>query len=417
MTPRFAVLILSLVLLACEQQPERITLTFSGAATGSDLDFTVAGTHRFMERHPDIRVVVVPTPRSNAERLEDYRRTLEGHSDEIDVLQIDVVWIGMVADHAVDLRQYIAPERIVRHFPSIIENNTIDGRLVAMPWFADAPSLFYRKDLLARYGYDGPPATWDELEAMAERIQDGERRAGNLGFWGYLWQGRAYEGLTCNALEWQYSHGGGNFVGGGRPNLARSETTRAFEMAKGWVGNISPPEVVEFDEEDSRQIWHKGDAAFLRNWSYVYSLTQATAMGRHFDVAPVPAGPGGRYGTLGGWQLMVSRYSRNARAAAALVDYLTGMAEQKIRAVEGSYNPTIASLYADREVLEAVPFFEGFEEVYRSLVVRPSTPAGEKYDEISVAYSRAANDVVSGRRPASERLAEAEREIAEILAR
>jgi len=155
----------------------------------------------------------------------------------------------------------------------------------------------------------------------------------------------------------------------------------------------------------------------LRNWSYVYSLTQATAMGRQFDVAPVPAGPGGHYGTLGGWQLMVSRYSRNARAAAALVDYLTGMGEQKIRAVEGSYNPTISSLYADQEVLEAVPFFEGFEEVYRSLVVRPSTSAGEKYDEISVAYSRAANDVVSGRRPASERLAEAEREIAEILAR
>ncbi len=418
MVPRSALLLLSLLLLACETRPGQITVVFSGGATGMDLDFTVAGTQRFMERHPDIRVVVIPTPRSNAERLDYYRQLFERRSGEVDVLQIDVVWIGMLADHALDLRQHIAPERIVRHFPSVVENNSVEGRLVAMPWFADGPSLYYRKDLLDRYGYEDPPKSWEEMATMAARIQDGERRAGNLGFWGYLWQGRAYEGLTCNALEWQYSHGGGNFVeGDGRPNLDREEVARAFEMAKSWVGTISPPEVVGFDEEDSRLIWQKGDAAFLRNWSYAYSLTQATAIGRDFDVAPLPGGPRGRFGTLGGWQLMVSRYSRHPEAASALVDFLTGMAEQKIRAVEGSYNPTISSLYADREVLEAVPFFDGFEEVYRSLVARPSSLAGEKYDLISSAYSRAANDVISGRRPAAERLAESEREIAEILAR
>jgi trehalose/maltose transport system substrate-binding protein len=417
MIRRFAVLLFPLLLLACETQPSRITVVFSGGATGNDLDFTVAGTQRFMERHPEIRVVVVPTPRNNSERLEYYRQLAERRSDEVDVLQIDVVWIGMLADHALDLRQHIAPERIVRHFPSNVENNTVDGRLVAMPWFADAPILFYRRDLLAKYGYEGPPETWDELAGMAGRIQDGERRAGNLGFWGYLWQGRAYEGLTCNALEWQHSYGGGNFVEGeGGPNLDREEVARAFNMARGWVGTISPPQVVGFDEEDSRLIWQKGDTAFLRNWSYVYSLTQATAIGKDFAVAPLPAGPGGRSGTLGGWQLMVSKYSRNPRAAAALVDYLTGNAEQKIRAIEGSYNPTIASLYADREVLEAVPFFDGFEEAYRNLVVRPTSVAGHKYDDVSVAYSRAVNDVISGRRPAAERLREAEREIDEILA-
>jgi trehalose/maltose transport system substrate-binding protein len=407
--------LISLALVSCTSERERVTIAISGGALGQDLELTVDGTRRFMRQHPDIRVVVTPTPRTNAERLAYYLKLLEEASDEVDVLQIDVVWTGILGDHALDLQGLVPAEEVRRHFESNIRNNMVDGRLVAMPWFADFPSLYYRTDLLAKYGFSGPPQTWEELARMAATIQAGERREGNLGFTGYVWQGRAYEGLTCNALEWQDSHGGGGFVGDdGRANLSNPQAVAAFRMAAGWPGAISPKEVLDFDEEDGRQIWQRGDAAFLRGWAVIYAQTQQSSIGKSFGVAPLPAGPAGRAATLGGWQLMVSRYSRQPEAAVELVRFLTSPEEQKRRAIEGSYSPSIPALYRDPEVLKAAPLFEGFEARIDDLVVRPSARVGAAYDRISTVYSGAVHRILEGQDPAAV-LPEAEAEVNAIL--
>jgi trehalose/maltose transport system substrate-binding protein len=411
----FVFLVLLLCLTDCATQSDRVTLTIAGGATGKELELTITGTQRFMELNPNVRVNVRPSPQSNAGRLALYESLLAEESDEVDVLQIDVVWVGNFADSALDLTGLIPQSEINKHFDSGIRNNTVGGKLVAIPWFIDAPYLFYRTDLLAKYGYQEPPTTWDELEEMSMTITHGERQE-NFGFWGYLWQGSAYEGLTCDALEWQYSHGGGNFVDSdGVPNLTNPGSQAAFTRAASWIGRISPPQVLQFDEEDSRFMWQKGNAAFMRNWSHYYSRARSDSdIKDRFAVAPLPGGPAGRAGTLGGWQLMVSKFSKYPIEAAALVQFLTSAAEQKRRAIEGSYNPSLRSLYRDPEILAAVPFFEGFESVYSGLVARPSTLTGENYLDISDVYSQAVYDILNGAEPAK-RLAEAEEAMKAIL--
>jgi len=409
-------LVLVCLLFSCSSQPERITLIIAGGATGQELELTVAGTQRFMAENPNIRVGVRPIPRNLDERLQLYQQLLSKTSDQIDVMQIDVVWVGILAKYGLDLQGLIPEEEIGKHFPSIIENNTVNGKLVGMPLFADAPSLFYRTDLLEKYGFSAPPATWDELVEMSKTIALGERKDGNLGFWGYLWQGINDEALTCNAFEWQHANGGGSFLDAeGKPRLATPESVEAFKKAASWVGSISPDRVVEFDEEDSRLMWQRGDAAFLRNWSYVFALAeQDSFLKERMGVAPLPAGSAGRAATLGGWELMVPKFSRYPREAAALVRFMTSESEQKKRAIEGSYNPTIQSLYQDSEVLHAVPFFRGFEETYKSLVIRPSTQIGAGYAEVSSIYSEAVHDVLEGAE-AETRLAQAEEEMAAVM--
>jgi ABC-type glycerol-3-phosphate transport system substrate-binding protein len=77
---------------------------------------------------------------------------------------------------------------------------------------ATAGLLYYRTDLLEKYGFKNPPNTWNELTQMAQKIQEGERNGGVKDFYGFLFQGSAYEGLTCNGLEWLASSGAGTIV-------------------------------------------------------------------------------------------------------------------------------------------------------------------------------------------------------------
>src|SRR5690606_39913862 len=107
----------------------------------------------------------------------------------------------------------------------------------------------------------GPPPTWAELTEMAQTIQDGERAAGNPDFWGFVWQGNSYEGLTCDALEWEYSNGGGTIVSpDGVITIDNPAAIEAIEMAASWVGTISPSAVTSFGEEEARHMWQAGNA-------------------------------------------------------------------------------------------------------------------------------------------------------------
>ncbi|MGI8748262.1 MAG: extracellular solute-binding protein, partial [Deinococcus sp.] len=116
-------------------------------------------------------------------------------------------------------------------------------------------------------------------------------------------------------------------------------------------------------------------------------------------VAPLPMGgtDGKHSATLGGWQLGVSTYSKNQAAAIDLVKYLTSPAEQKIRAIQGSYNPTITSLYKDKDILKANPFFGSLYSVFTNAVARPSGPTKDKYNQVSQAFSGSAHDVLTGK--------------------
>lgn len=394
------------------------TITVAAGAVGQELELTRAGAQRYMELHPDVTVNVLDTPDYVDNRLGVYLQEFEAQSGSIDVFQIDVIWPGDLAEHFVDLYEYGARDVADEHFPAIVENNTVDGKLIGIPWFTDAGLLYYRTDLLAEYGFDGPPATWEELEAMATTIQEGERADGNPDFWGFVWQGNSYEGLTCDALEWVASYGGGTIISpDGVITVNNPAAVAAVEMGARFVGSISPNGVTSFGEEEARNMWQAGNAAFMRNWPYAYSLGNAadSVIAGNFDVSPLPAGPDGSpAATLGGWQLAVSKYSANPEVAADVALFLASYDEQKIRAVEGSMNPTIMALYQDPDVLEASPFMGDLYDVFINAVARPSTIASPNYTPVSTAFFNAVHSVLTGQEDAATALEIAEVDIQEI---
>lgn len=383
-----------------------VEISLSCGALGVELKLCTEAAHAW-ERKTGNRVKIVTTPNSSTDRLALYLQMLASRSRDIDVLQIDVVWAGMLASHLIDLRPY-AGDAPKAHFPALIENDTVDGRLVAMPWWADVGVLYYRKDLLAKYGF-APPKTWQEMTRIAEAIQTAERARGNRRMWGFVFQGKAYEGLTCDALEWIDSFGGGTIIDErGRITVDNPRAIGALALAGSWVGAIAPRGVLNYDEEAARGVFQTGNAVFMRNWPYAWALAQGadSPVRGKVGVMPLPSGgPGGKVsGTLGGWHLAVSRYSRHPREAADLVMFLTSAAQQKKRAIEASYNPTIPALYSDRQVLAANPFFGELKDSLQNATARPSRIAGPHYNRLSSDVWRAAHDILAGE-PAAKRVA------------
>ncbi|MGH6898841.1 MAG: ABC transporter substrate-binding protein [Geminicoccaceae bacterium] len=385
------------------------TIAISCGAVGLELQICQQGANAWAEATGN-QVDVISTPNSATERLALYQQILAANSSDIDVFQIDVIWPGILANHLIGLNDYIDQETIDQHFPAIIENNTVDGRLVGMPWFTDAGILYYRRDLLEKHGKQ-PPTTWQELNQTAAEIQDAERAEGNDRMWGFVFQAKAYEGLTCDALEWIDSFGGGTIVADdGTITINNDRAVEAVNLASTWIGSIAPEGVLNYAEEESRGVFQSGNAVFMRNWPYAWALGNAddSPIKGKIGVSALPKGSGeeGKHtGTLGGWQLAVSKYSQNPEIAADLVEYLTSYDEQKRRAIEGSYNPTIAALYEDEEVLAANPFFGDLYETFTNAVARPSRVTGAKYNQVSSEFFNAVHAVLSGKTDAASSLA------------
>ncbi len=362
-------------------------------------------------------VTLVPMPASTTDQFGQYRLWLAAGNPDIDVYQTDVIWAPQLADHFVDLTE-AAKDLAPLHFPSIIESQTVDGKLVALPIFTDAPALYYRKDLLEKHGAS-VPKTWEELTATAQMIQDAERAEGNADIWGFVWQGNAYEGLTCNALEWIKSFGGGQIVEpDGSISVNNPQAAAALELAASWVGTISPDGVLAYQEEEARGLWQTGKAVFMRNWPYAYGLGNGddSAVKGLFGVTTLPTGGSNTTSaaTLGGWNVAVSKYGDNQEAAISLALYLANVEAQKQRAINESNLPTIISLYDDADIAAAQPIIPQWKDVFLQAVPRPSAPTLGAYNEVSSLFWSAAHDVLSGNASAADALSGLEADLADV---
>jgi trehalose/maltose transport system substrate-binding protein len=368
-------------------------------------------------RETGIRVKLLPSPESAREKLALWQELLETGASGPDVYGIDVIWPRILNEYFIDLKPHFAKE-ISQQFPAIAASYTVDGKLVALAYRADIGLLYYRTDLLSQYGYREPPRTWDELEIMAARIQAGERAKGKRDFWGFVWQGAAAEALTCNALEWQAAEGGGQIIEDDRTiSVNNPHAIRAWQRAARWIGSISPPSVVGYEEWDALNVWVAGDAAFMRGWptAYLDSHAAASPIRDKFDVSLLPGGRAGRVGTLGGAGLAVSRLSAHPREALELVRYLSRSDVQTKRSRVLAQPPTLTDLYDEPAVLGPNPRYALLGQGFRTgLVRRPSNVTGKNYQDVTNAYITAVHSVLTREKSGAEAAASLENELVRI---
>lgn len=363
----------------------------------------------YQQKNPGVKVEV-EVGGATSEQQQQYLNTVLAAKDSaLDVVLIDVIrpaqWAA--AQWAEPLDSYLGADKdkvMAQYLPAYREANIVNGKVIALPYFADVQLLYYRKDLLDKHGVK-PPTTWAELQASAEKIQKAE---GNAQLSGFQTAGAPIEGTVCTYLVPMWGAGGNLTDAAGKLTLTGDAAKKPFEL---WdnlkKASVTPPNLAEIPTDRIRQNFQAGNLIYGMTWGYVWNRTQndadSTVKGKT-GVVPLPGFTADKAATcIGGWQLAVTSFSKNKAEAVKLARWLSSPEVSKMQAIEASHLPVFASVYGDADVLAKNPWFKDALPVVQSARARPVSP---RYTEVSEIIRTNMNAFLAGTKNADAALSD-----------
>jgi multiple sugar transport system substrate-binding protein len=372
---------------------------------------------QYQAKNPAVKIDI-ETGGATSELQRQYLSTVLNAKDSaIDIYMIDIVnpaqYFG--AGWLEPLDAYIGKpaDALKPYLPVYATSNVVDGKLAAMPAFADAMFMYYRKDLLDKHGVK-EPKTWDELAAAAVKIQKAE---GNANLQGLSIQGAPIEGAVCTFLLPYWSQGKDFNDAAGKMTLDKSAASKGL---KTWLTMVDQgvikKNVAEVKTPDTVNEFKAGQVVFAINWGFAWDRFKddpdSTVKGK-VGVMPLPAMAGGKSATcVGGWQWAVSAFSKNKQAAANLVKFMSSPEASKFLAVEGSLLATYQSVYTDADVVKNVPWFKDAANV---VIAGKSRPISKDYGQVSDVIRTTTSAVLARTKTPDEGVSEIESRLARVM--
>jgi multiple sugar transport system substrate-binding protein len=332
----------------------------------------------FERANPGVKVVREIAPQSSTQIHDLLAQKFKNRDARLDVFFMDAVWPAEFASAgwALPLDRYFAAVEQEKFLPATVSANRYRGGIFGVPVFIDTGLLYYRKDLLEKYAI-APPQTWDQMVQAAKTILGREQDRQLVGFSG---QFKQYEGLVCNMMEYILSNGGA--LWDEKRMISALDQPAALEAVRfvrdHIVGEISGRGMLAYEEPESLALFTQGRAIFHRNWPYAWAIANDPASSKVAGRVGMSPLPGFAVGTgaaaLGGWQLGISRYSRNPDLAWRFVAFMTGPDVQKRIALATGRAPTRTALYDDNEIAAKIPQLKSLLASFKRAVPRPTTP-------------------------------------------
>lgn len=391
----FLTLLLSIVLytwIALSQQPVVLTMLMPAPDAPPWKQLLIKN---FEAKHPGIRINLIEGPNAT-NLLEDlYTSAFILGESPYDLIYMDIIWTPKfaAAGWLLPLDNRISKQELEAFLSKDIQAGRYQGKLYRLPIRSDVGMLYYREDLLKEAGFK-PPETFQDLMQISQALQKKDEVN-----WGYVWQGRQYEGLVAMFVEVLEGYGGFWInpdtleVG-----LDQPQTIQAVEFLRSTVREgVSPPGVTTYIEEDTRRIFHSGQAAFLRSWPYVWTLAnqKGSPIQGKIGIKTMVHTPGRTGGAcLGGWGLGIAKSSRHPEEAWEAIQYFTTEEAQRQFILRESYVPSRRSLFTDPAIVAKYPHYPQLQEVVDNAVLRPPIA---QYPQASDILQRYLSAALSGR--------------------
>jgi multiple sugar transport system substrate-binding protein len=219
--------------------------------------------------------------------------------------------------------------------------------------------------------------------------------------YGFMFQGAEYEGGVCDGCEYIWTHGGEILdpQDSTRVLVSSPEAVAGLATERSMIeSGVAPEAVAIYKEDESAGTFLNGDSVFLRNWPYVYALLSdpsgSEVTPEQVGVSELPSADGEPgNGTVGDQPFYINATSENQDAAWEFIRFMTAPEQQKFRAVEGSFLPTLTDLYYDQEIRDTVPVVALAKEALQHTKPRPVSPY---YSDMSLEMAEQFNLSLTG---------------------
>lgn len=273
----------------------------------------------FEHRHPGIRVRLQQVPVSSA-----HEKLLTAYAGDglPDVTPLGNTWIPEFAalDALEPLDRKIAAEPGFDRsdfYPGAWNGGVIDGKVYAIPWYAETRIPFYRADILHAAGVRSVPADWEAWRAAmraVKRASNGSRRAIFLPL-------NEFEPLLNLAI-----HGGLLRAGGRHGNFRSSAVKRTLAFYKSLFDEGLAPRATNITISNIWDEFGKGEYAYYVSgpWNIAELRRRLPPnLANTWATMPLPGPDGPGASAAGGASFVIFRASRHKDAAWKLIAWLS----------------------------------------------------------------------------------------------
>lgn len=288
---------------------------------------------------------------------------------------------------------------------------TYKGKIYGVPWYTDCRLLLYNKEMFEKAGLDpnNPPKYWEDLLINALKLTDKDKR-----IYGYGVSGTKTEHTTLGYMIFLYGAGGKLLTDDySKAAFNTPEGVRALkfytELAK-----LTSPNALLYNEDDYRNMMAQGKVAMAIGgpWSFPLIEQVNPEIKGKYDVAlhPYAVAPAS---VLGGWALVISKYSSHKEEAWELVKYLTSYDTWMYWVEkEGGPMPARKDVCFDSPVFKGDNKWQVIFETFPHAVARPPVPQWPKISEV---IQNMVQSVLMGNKTPEEAVEEAAEKVNEIL--
>ncbi|MFB9326143.1 extracellular solute-binding protein [Paenibacillus aurantiacus] len=347
---------------------EPVQLTFWTTTSPAETTFFRNRIDAFMEDHPGIQVRIEQHEFPFA--TNEFKTAVLG-DQSVDVFRADNTWIPEYAELEIlyPLDELSPASRFGGYVPSAMEPLRYRNRLYGLPSVLEVPALLYNKRMLSEAGFQAPPATMDELLAMAKKLTGSSR------------YGMFVTEDSYYALPYLWAFGGGMITEEGKIEIASEDSRRALAfMVRLREEGVTQP-YADFTDWYNRMVgdFADGRSAMIMNGPWAIGDIRSTGgqfrNNDYLGIAPMPKGPKGQGSPIGGHSLVINKYSAHPNESLELIAYLTDSETQVRQSLAFKTLPTQTAAYADKRLAQD-KIVQGFKKQLDTAKARPALPEG-----------------------------------------